>query len=143
MTTSSKRRSPRLLMIAMILCGLVGPGCGSLVATTDIKQSRVRLNEAIRQTTEEQILNAIVETRFGHGPTYLNIAAINAQLAWSASAGGTWSPDGTSSLVPEISYQEQPTILYTPDRRGVRQADHGSGDPGHPAAVSFRGLVDR
>ena len=101
-------------MIAMILFGLVGPGCGSLVATTDIKQSRMRLNEAIRQTTEEQILNAIVETRFGHGPTYLNIAAINAQLAWSAQAGGTWSPDGPSSLVPEISYQEQPTITYSP-----------------------------
>ena len=68
-------------MLAMIFPGLVVPGCGSLVATTDIKESRMRLNEAIRQTTEEQILNAIVETRFGHGPTYLNIAAINAQLA--------------------------------------------------------------
>ena len=112
MTARSRRRF-RLPATLAVIAATVS-GCGSLVATTDIKQSRQRLNQAMRQTTEEQILTAIVETRFGHGPTYLNIAAINAQLLWSAEIGGNWSPDGTSAVAPGISYQEQPTITYAP-----------------------------
>jgi hypothetical protein len=55
-----------------------------------------------------------VQTRFVHGPSYLNIQAINSQLKWDSSIGGSWSTGGGGSITPTISYSEQPTITYVP-----------------------------
>ena len=100
---------PVLLAITM-----VGAGCGSLVASGDIRQSRIRLNDAIRYTTEKQILLALVQTRFLHGPSYLNITAINSQLRWDAGISGSWMSQGPDGVTPSVSYSEQPTITYVP-----------------------------
>jgi hypothetical protein len=55
-----------------------------------------------------------VQTRFVYGPSYLNIQAINSQLKWDSSIGGSWSTGGGGSITPTISYSEQPTITYVP-----------------------------
>jgi hypothetical protein len=99
-----------LLLCLSILCG----GCGSIVASADIRQSRIRLNDAIQYTTEKQILLALVQTRFVHGPSYLNISVINSQLKWNSGITGSWSTDGPGGIGPSVSYAEQPTITYVP-----------------------------
>lgn len=103
-------------LAALLLCSLLltAAGCGSLVASGDIRESRLRLNDAIQNTTEKQILLALVQTRFVQGPSYLNISGINSQLKWDAGISGNWVTDGASGITPSVSYSEQPTITYVP-----------------------------
>ncbi|MDG2423953.1 MAG: hypothetical protein P8M22_08245 [Phycisphaerales bacterium] len=100
-------------LLLLVFC-MVGAGCGSIVASSDIRQSRIRLNDAIQYTTEKQILLALVQTRFVHGPSYLNISGINSQLKWDAGISGSWMSEGASGVTPSVSYSEQPTITYVP-----------------------------
>lgn len=102
------------VFIILILATLL-TGCGSFIASMDIKSSRHRLNEAVTATAEEQLLLALVQTRFVHNPGFLDVSSINSQLNWSAGIGGSYSTGPSSGTVsPSIDYSESPTITYTP-----------------------------
>jgi hypothetical protein len=106
----------RLLLLLLTLAAtLVISGCGGLVASSDIKGGRHNLNEAVTVTTEEQLLLALVQTRFVHNPGFLDISAINTQLKWSAGLSGNYQTNpSVGSVGPSLGYSESPTITYTP-----------------------------
>ena len=107
------------LRLVPIVLTLIAPmalfGCGALVASTDIKGARHSLNEAVTVTAEEQLLLALVQTRFIHNPGFVDVSAINTQLKWSAGiSGGYQSNPSIASVGPSLGYSESPTITYTP-----------------------------
>ena len=103
----------RNAILSIVLLFLAG--CGSYVASTDIKGSRQSLNEAVTVTAEEQLLLALVQTRFIHNPGFVDISAINTQLQWSAGLNGSYrSNPSVVSVGPSFSYSEYPTITYIP-----------------------------
>jgi hypothetical protein len=100
-----------LISLALLLC----TSCGSFIASTDIKGSRHSLNEAVTVTAEEQLLLALVQTRFIHNPGFVDVSAINTQLQWSAGMDGSYrSNPSVVSIGPSLSYGEYPTITYIP-----------------------------
>ena len=104
-----------ILAILSFASAVTLSGCGSLIASTDLHGSRHRLNDAVTVTTEEQLLLALVQTRFVHNPGFLDVSVINTQLNWSAGIGGSYSTNpSTGSVSPSIDYSESPTITYTP-----------------------------
>ena len=106
----------RLIPIFLILTATMAlSGCGGLVASTDIKGGRHNLNEAVTVTTEEQLLLALVQTRFIHNPGFVDVSVINTQLKWSAGIVGSYQSNPSIGLVgPSLGYSESPTITYTP-----------------------------
>ena len=93
---------------------MVLAGCGSIIASFDLQGSRHRLSEEITTTSEEQLVLALVKTRFVHNPGSLDVSAINTQLSWSAGIGGSYRPDASSAVSPSLGYSESPTITYIP-----------------------------
>ncbi len=69
-----------ILAIVSFASAITLSGCGSLIASIDLHGSRHRLNEAVTVTTEEQLLLALVQTRFIHNPGFLDVSVINTQL---------------------------------------------------------------
>ncbi len=106
----------RFLPIVVTLAATIAMyGCGSLVASTDIKSGRHNLNEAVAKTTEEQLLLALVQTRFVHNPGFVDVSVINTQLKWSAGVGGSYQNNpSVTAVAPSLGYSESPTITYTP-----------------------------
>ncbi len=106
----------RLLLSVLTLAAPVAlTGCGALVASTDIKGARHNLNEAVTVTAEEQLLLALVQTRFVHNPGFLEVSAINTQLKWSAGISGSYQTNPSiGSVAPSLGYSETPTITYIP-----------------------------
>jgi hypothetical protein len=102
----------RLVPVVLALAASMAlSGCGGLVASADIKGGRHNLNEAVTVTTEEQLLLALVQTRFVHNPGFLDISAINTQLKWSAGLSGSYQTNPSVGLVgPSLGYSESPTI---------------------------------
>jgi len=98
-----------------LLTMLLTAGCGSFIASKDIQGSRHSLNEAVAITTEEQLLLALVQTRFIHNPGFVDVSVINTQLNWSAGITGNYQTNpSVGSVGPSLSYSESPTITYTP-----------------------------
>jgi len=106
----------RLILLALTLTAtMFTAGCGSLIASADIEGSRKSLNEAVTVTTEEQLLLALVQTRFVRNPGFIDVSAINTQLNWSAGISGRYQTNPSiGSVGPSLSYSESPTITYTP-----------------------------
>ncbi len=109
-------RRVRLALISLPLVATVlTAGCGSFIASRDIQGSRHSLNEAVTITTEEQLLLALVQTRFIHNPGFMDVSVINTQLNWSAGITGNYQTNPSiGSVGPSLSYSESPTITYTP-----------------------------
>ena len=96
-------------------------GCGM---HTGIIQSRHwDLNEAIRETTNEQLLLNLVRLRFDETPYFLQMSSITTNFSTSASLGasGTFpqgDADNIYGLDTGISYSESPTVTWSiPDSK--------------------------
>jgi len=61
-------------------------GCGML-GSEGVRQSRHPLSEAIRATTNEELLLSLVKLRYGNLPGFLDVTSVNTQLHWQAGLG--------------------------------------------------------
>ena len=108
-----------VLIILTFTTTVLSQGCGSFIASVDIKGSRHTLNEAVSVTTEEQLLLAFVQTRFIHNPGFVDVSMINTQLNWSAGITGSYRTNPSiGSVGPALGYSESPTVTYTPLQGG-------------------------
>jgi hypothetical protein len=108
--------SLRLVLVALaVATSMLMQGCGSFIASVDIQGSRHSLNEAVTVTGEEQLLLALVQTRFIHNPGFVDVSVINTQLQWSAGINSKYQTNPSIvSVGPSLGYSESPTITYTP-----------------------------
>ncbi|QEL20180.1 hypothetical protein [Limnoglobus roseus] len=119
---SSRRRSDLCPLIVAILATM-GPGC--TLGPRTIEQGRLRYNEAVKATTEQQLLLNIVRLRYTDTPSSLSIANIADQqeivsslkaipFFTSAGAGDLGSYRGSVLPQAEFSRAIRPTLSYTP-----------------------------
>src|SRR5271155_1031829 len=93
------------------LSGCVGPNA--------IRYTRIRYNEVVRDTNDEQLLINIVRLRYADSPVFIDPPNITSQC--EASGGGNSlgghgnQPQGLASRGSgSLSYRDSPTLSYPP-----------------------------
>lgn len=94
-------------------CSVVGPAA--------LKQSRLRYNETVKATSEEEMLLNIVRLRYSDTPSSLAVSSIAAQFELAASAGVSpffvaGAESAFTSALPQASLggADRPTFSLTP-----------------------------
>jgi hypothetical protein len=93
------------------VCGCVGPKA--------IRYTRLRYNEVIRDTNDEQLLMNIVRLRYADSPVFIDLPNITSQFE-AASRGnylggyGNQTPKRASLGFGELSLRDTPTLSYHP-----------------------------
>jgi len=120
MGRSHHKRGGRWALAALCLTTSAVSGCG-IVGPAVLSRGRPAYNEAIARTDDEQMLMAIVHSRYGETGSLLAVTSITANLRVGATLGaevGIGADDSFSgNLVPLSAgavYEENPTISYAP-----------------------------
>ncbi len=100
---------PRLALLAACLAsvGCVGPAA--------VRSSRMKYNEAVRVTNEEQLLTNIVRLRYADSPVFIDLPNITSQFELSA-GGSDPGPSGsqTNFGIAGMTGRDAPTLSYHP-----------------------------
>lgn len=97
------------LVIAAALAGCIGP--------RSLELTRLRYDEAVYETSEQQWLRNIVRLRYGDLPTLLDVSAITSQFELSEEAfftGGRERDSLNNFGGPTVRFRDAPTLSYTP-----------------------------
>jgi hypothetical protein len=92
------------------------PGC---IGPRSLELTRLRYDQAVHETTEQQWLRNIVRLRYGDLPSFMDVAAITSQFELSSRGGITGGKQRDSvnnSYFGDMSLQfrDAPTLSYTP-----------------------------
>ena len=95
---------------------LVAGGC---IGPRSVELTRLRYDQAVHETTEQQWLRNIVRLRYGDTPSFLDVSAITSQFELSGSGsitGGRQRDSVNRTLFGDTSLQfrDAPTLSYTP-----------------------------
>jgi len=107
----------RLLHVIVLLTGWAGvSGC---VGPKAIRYTRIRYNEVVRDTNDEQLLLNIVRLRYADSPVFIDLPNITSQfeMAGRGSYFGGYGNQyrGRSNLgYGELSLRDTPTLSYHP-----------------------------
>ena len=108
----------RLLPITWLLLILTA-GCAGPMA---LRHSRQNYNEAIQETSGEQLLLNLVRLRYGDRPSFLELTSVSTQFTFEeASSLGIDIPESALdklSLGMAFAASERPTVTYDPLRGG-------------------------
>jgi len=100
-----------------VVCLLLLCGC-TVVGPASIESGRLKYNEAVQTTSDQELLLNIVRLRYRDTPAMLQIASINTQfnLESRLNAGTTLVPSRAENynLSGTQSYFERPTVSYRP-----------------------------
>ncbi len=108
------------MMLHLSLLAMAAPGC--LHGPTALRASRVRYNEVIRLTTDEQLLLNLVRLQYREAPYFLEVGNVSTQFAFTGSGnvGGTIN-EGPNPINPdvlgiggEVGFEERPTVTFSP-----------------------------
>jgi hypothetical protein len=111
----------RLVMRSLLVAALTGlAGCG--MQADLIRERHWDLNEAIRETSNEQLLLNLVRLRYDETPYFLQLSSITTSFSAGTSVGASASlaegDDNTYGLSGGFSYSESPTVTWAiPDSR--------------------------
>jgi len=95
---------------------LMAAGC---IGPRSLELTRLRYDQAVHETSEQQWLRNIVRVRYGDLPSFLDVSAITSQFELSSRGGITGGQERDSpnqSLFGNLSLQfrDAPTLSYTP-----------------------------
>jgi hypothetical protein len=101
--------------ILVCLC-LAAPGC---VGQHAIRHTRLKYNDAVRTTTDEQILINIVRLRYADSPVFLDLPSITSQFELSGRGNflggyGNQFPSQSELGFGELFMRDSPTLSYQP-----------------------------
>lgn len=109
-----RRWLPRCVVL---LAGWVGvSGC---VGPKAVRYTRLRYNEVIRDTNDEQLLMNIVRLRYADSPVFIDLPSITSQFEVSGRGNytggrGNQFPGRTSLGYGEMTLRDTPTLSYHP-----------------------------
>jgi hypothetical protein len=109
-------RRRRWAIVALLSIAVLPEGC---VGPKAIRYTRLRYNEVIRDTNDEQLLVNIVRLRYADSPVFIDLPNITSQFE-AASHGnylggyGNQTPGRTSLGFGELSLRDTPTLSYHP-----------------------------
>jgi len=108
---------PSFLHVAVVLVGWIGThGC---VGPKAIRHTRIRYNEVVRDTNDEQLLLNIVRLRYADSPVFIDLPNITSQFE-VAGHGSYFGGYGNQYRGPanlgfgELSLRDTPTLSYHP-----------------------------
>jgi hypothetical protein len=114
-----RSRRGRALLLAGMVCVLLA-GC-TVAGPSAVRNGRLAYNRAITETNNQQILMAIVQSRYDEAASMLAVASVTANVTVTASTaielGFGDSDNYRGGLVPFRAgaiYEENPTISYVP-----------------------------
>jgi hypothetical protein len=100
-------------------------GAAGCVGPAALRSTRAQYNEAIRVTSDEQMLRNLVRVRYGDTLVFLNLTSVSTQFSMDQSGsisgmlnenvgrGGASNPDSLG-LSASAAFSERPTITYQP-----------------------------
>lgn len=107
-------------LLAVCWFALAASGCS--LGPKQIEASRLRYNESIQRTFQEEILLNLVRLKYRETPKFMTVGGVAAQYSWNgnASLGTSWIESGPDILTFNggIEREERPTIAYTPLESG-------------------------
>jgi len=106
------RRPAFLPRAALLAACLAAGGC---VGPAAVRSTRLRYNEAVRSTNDEQILMNIVRLRYADSPVFIDLPNITSQFEISA-GGSDPGPSGsqTNFGIAGLTGRDSPTLSYHP-----------------------------
>ena len=107
-----RRYSRRSGLASLALLLLAASGC---VGPAAVRSTRMKYNEAIRSTNDEQILANIVRLRYADSPVFIDLPSITSQFELSA-GGSDPGPSGSQTNFGIVGLQgrDSPTLSYHP-----------------------------
>ena len=119
------------VFLILFSAGVIGmeSGC-AMLGTTAIKTGRLEYSEALTRTEAQQMLLNIIRNRYGEASTFLTVSSVAANMTFHTETGVNlgFGPRANyaGNLLPfagSTSYEENPTISYTPlqGREAIRQ----------------------
>jgi hypothetical protein len=106
------RKAPIWPRLALLAACLASVGC---VGPAAVRSSRLKYNEAVRVTNDEQILTNIVRLRYADSPVFIDLPNITSQFELAA-GGSDPGPSGsqTNFGIGGIMGRDAPTLSYHP-----------------------------
>jgi len=104
-----------LVVLLISACGSIGP--------SSVPRDRIGYVDAVADSWKEQTLLNIVRLRYGDAPSFLDVSSVISAYTFqgNVAAGAQFSSDLTSTIPRDLatvgagaSYQDRPTISYTP-----------------------------
>lgn len=117
----SKRYCPSLSAFShclVIIVLFLFTGCSGL-SPRRVEQDRFSYNEALAQSTQNQMMLNLVRIRYFEEPIFSSVGSILTQYVYNANAGlgtiiGIGGGTDIASMNANIGYEERPTITYMP-----------------------------
>ncbi|HWE37223.1 MAG TPA: hypothetical protein VG406_11710 [Isosphaeraceae bacterium] len=107
----SRGDARRAALLAALLCAAAG-GC---LGPAAVRSTRLRYNEVVRSTNDEQLLINIVRLRYADSPVFIDLPTITSQF--EAAAGGSYPGKAGSQTafgVAGLTARDTPTLSYHP-----------------------------
>jgi hypothetical protein len=109
------RRSFRRVVVVLVLWA----GASGCVGPKAVRYTRLRYNEVVRDTNDEQLLMNIVRLRYADSPVFIDLPNITSQFEMAGRGNylggyGNQFPGRTSLGLGELSLRDTPTLSYHP-----------------------------
>ena len=105
---------PKVLLCGLLMMGILS---GCTIGPKVYQSSFEDYNDAIRKTSDGQMLTNLVRMRYLESPVFLQVASLNTSFSVGANAGvtGTNVSGGPDSVGASVggSYSENPTITFS------------------------------
>jgi hypothetical protein len=113
--TTIGHRSFRQVVIALVLWA----GASGCIGPKAVRYTRMRYNEVVRDTNDEQLLMNIVRLRYADSPVFIDLPNITSQFEISGGGNylggyGNQTPKRTSLGFGQMSLRDTPTLSYHP-----------------------------
>lgn len=100
----------------VLVAALSGSGC---LGPTALRSTRMKYNEAIRATNDEQLLMNIVRLRYADSPVFIDLPTITSQFEMAGTAGflggrGNQFPGFANIGSGELTARDSPTLSFRP-----------------------------
>ncbi|MDG3003784.1 hypothetical protein [Paludisphaera mucosa] len=111
------RPRARVLLMTIVASALAaGPGC---LGPSALRSTRMKYNEAIRTTNDEQLLMNIVRLRYADSPVFIDLPSITSQFEMAGRAQflggrGNQFPGYANLGTGELTARDSPTLSYRP-----------------------------
>ena len=106
------RRPGFLPVVALLAACLASSGC---LGPAAVRSTRLRYNEAMRTTNDEQLLMNLVRLRYADSPIFIDLPTITSQFELAA-GGSDPGPSGsqTNFGIAGLMGRDSPTLSYHP-----------------------------
>jgi hypothetical protein len=118
---SQGRREKRWLQPSPLIIGWLAAtvGVSGCVGPKAIRYTRMRYNEVVRDTNDEQLLMNIVRLRYADSPVFIDLPNITSQVEMAGRGSylggyGNETPGRASLGFGELSLRDTPTLSYHP-----------------------------